>query len=292
MDGSSKFEYWVFATEPYSERKKEMSDFFITLPSNTKVEGNKTSDYRCPLAHPVDIDGQWQVGLAGIQYPSTWENVFSGEWLEFNLRSTELKMVRITIPRGKYETIEVLINKINELLDEYWDAEIEKNGDVEEIDNLSIARNCIRFMYMSQMNKVKVRIAAYYGNHLSFSRNMQVMLGFEEYVITTTGGGVHDVVAKDHPKFVSMLSSMYVYTNIIESQFVGDVKVPLLKIVPVHQNVQNVVDIEYPNIHYVNVLCKHFSSIEISIKGDTGELFPFTDGKVIVKLHFRKKKLL
>ncbi|MCP4458741.1 MAG: hypothetical protein GY816_12070 [Cytophagales bacterium] len=269
-----------------------MSDFYITLPSNTKVEENKTSDYRCPLAHPIELEGQWQVGLASIQYPTAWENVMSGEWIEFNLRSPTLQMVRINIPSGKYDSVQVLIDKINGLIDEYWDKEEEKASDFDELTKLQVARDCVRFEFVSKTNKVQVRISAYYGNYLRFSDNMQSMLGFKDEVVTRTGGGARNVIATYPPSFNASLTSMYVYSSIIESQFVGDVLVPLLKMVPVHNSTNDLVSIDYTNIHYVNVLSRQFDSIEISIKADTGVLFPFIAGKVVVILHFRKKRLL
>ncbi|MCP4473330.1 MAG: hypothetical protein GY821_01905 [Gammaproteobacteria bacterium] len=269
-----------------------MSDFYVTLPSNTKVAGNKTSHYRCPLAHPIELEGQWQVGLASIQYPPIWENVMGGEWVEFNLRKPTLQMVRIHIPRGKYDSVEMLVEMINTHINKYWDKEEENAITEHDIAKVSVARECVKFVYASELNKVKVRIAAYYGNHLKFSDKMQSMLGFAPEIVTRTGGGLREIIATNPPNFDDSLASMYVYTDIIESQFVGDVLVPLLKIVPVQNSADGVVCVEYPNIHYVNVLHRKFDSVEMGIKTDTGVLFPFISGKLIVKLHFRKNKNL
>ena len=46
----------------------------------------------------------------------------------------------------------------------------------------------------------------------------------------------------------------------------------------------------YDNPHYVNLKQKLVDTIEIDIRDDTGKPIPFVTGRVIVKLHFRRKR--
>jgi hypothetical protein len=48
--------------------------FYLTLPSNASLDvfpDNKTGSYRVKLPHPIDLNGNWEVGLYSISYPNT-----------------------------------------------------------------------------------------------------------------------------------------------------------------------------------------------------------------------------
>ena len=80
--------------------------FSLTLPSNSSVQiypSNTVTNFitHLPISH--FLDGDWEVGLAEIQYPYTWNNVRSGEnkadikaWSERDYTSSE-------IPTGYYD---------------------------------------------------------------------------------------------------------------------------------------------------------------------------------------------
>ena len=78
--------------------------------------------------------------------------------------------------------------------------------------------------------------------------------------------------------------NLYVYCDLIESVVLGNAKVPFLRIVPIQKG--PIVTTSYS--HYP-VMRKIFGTVEINIKGDTGEIIPFVGGKSFVTLHFHKK---
>ena len=56
---------------------KMESEFYITLPSNSSMQyfpDNKTSNFVTKLSRTLRLDGEWEVGLAEIDYPHTWYN--------------------------------------------------------------------------------------------------------------------------------------------------------------------------------------------------------------------------
>ena len=58
------------------------SEFYVTLPSNSSVEyfpDNKTSNFVTKLSRTLQLDGEWEVGLAEIDYPHTWYNIREGK---------------------------------------------------------------------------------------------------------------------------------------------------------------------------------------------------------------------
>ena len=84
--------------------------------------------------------------------------------------------------------------------------------------------------------------------------------------------------------------AMYLYTDIIEPQLVGDSKVSLLKVVKCSGEFMDNVSVNFPNLQYVPVNVKSFETVVIDIKDDTWEKVPFELRKVIVTLHFKQRR--
>ena len=54
------------------------SELDVTLPSNSSMKyfpNNKTSNFVTKLSRTLQLDGEWEVGLAEIDYPHTWYNI-------------------------------------------------------------------------------------------------------------------------------------------------------------------------------------------------------------------------
>ena len=87
------------------------------------------------------------------------------------------------------------------------------------------------------------------------------------------------------------LTSLYVYSPIVESQFVGDTQAPLLRVVSVNGQYGTTVNTHYNHIYYLPLSQSLIDHVEVYIRDDVGEYIPFDTGRVIVVLHFRKKSL-
>ena len=85
--------------------------------------------------------------------------------------------------------------------------------------------------------------------------------------------------------------SLFIYTNIIEYHTVGDTRAPLLRIVNVDGEYGETVTKIYDSPHYMPLKHKLLHMIEIDIRDGTGQPIPFVSGRVIVKRHFRRKRL-
>ena len=58
------------------------SGFYVTLSSNNSMQyfpDNKTSNFVMKLSKTLQLDGEWEVGLAVIDYPHTWYNTRAGK---------------------------------------------------------------------------------------------------------------------------------------------------------------------------------------------------------------------
>ena len=90
---------------------------------------------------------------------------------------------------------------------------------------------------------------------------------------------------------------IFIYVNIIEYQYVGDTKAPLIRVIDSKQGLKNGSPfgieprhrIVFSNLEYKKLLPKNFQAIEIQLRTETVELVPFAGtGKVISTLHFKK----
>ena len=81
---------------------------------------------------------------------------------------------------------------------------------------------------------------------------------------------------------------LFVYRDLIQSKYVGDALVPLLRIVSVEGEVGQRVSKSFLHPQYVPVSRKQFKTIEVNIKRDTVESVPFEFGRVLLTLHFRQ----
>ena len=90
---------------------------------------------------------------------------------------------------------------------------------------------------------------------------------------------------------------IFIYTNIIEYQYVGDAKAPLLRVIDSKQRLKNgsVCELEpthrivFSHLDYKKLLSNTIQSISIELRTETGQLVPFSGtGKVILTLQFKK----
>ena len=77
-------------------------------------------------------------------------------------------------------------------------------------------------------------------------------------------------------------------TDIIKSQYRGDVVVPVLRTVTVNGEHGSYISKNFKRPHYVPLNKKMFGTISINIKDEAADLVAFEHGKVIITLHFRR----
>ena len=57
------------------------SEFYVMLPSNSSMQyllDNKLSNFIVKLSKTLQLDGEWEVGLAEIHYPHTCYKIYEG----------------------------------------------------------------------------------------------------------------------------------------------------------------------------------------------------------------------
>lgn len=259
--------------------------FFVTLPSNTKHDNNTAARFRCTLAHPIELQGQWEVGVASIQFPSEFLNV-TDLWLRVSFKDI-VESRRIEIKDGQYSRLKDLVLTIQEHIN--YVINLEKSRVENPTASVQAERCDVR--YIPRQHQVVLHTNGGFVTRIDFSPHLYQLLGFEEDHITVgkSTSMLYGVSTK-MSTFTQANNALYVYSDIVERQHVGNVKAPLLRIVPVIINDSPSVVVDYTNIHYVPLLQKAMNSIDIAILTDQGSDFPFLSGKSLVKLHFRKTK--
>lgn len=240
------------------------SGFHILLPSNSSASvfpQNTISCFTISLARALELPGEWEVGLAEIQYPHTWNNLNANTPFEI---ANETKKWSFILQRGYYSEIPVLLEVMNNL--------ISRGPDHPEA----------LLHYDRVTGKVRLKTNGPYT--IQAGGRLANMLGLVPNRHTKTPPFKADITAG--------FSTLYVYTDIVEHQIVGDFYVPLLRCVPVRGQSDECVNIVYDKPHYIPVSKHHIDTITIEIKSDQNKKVPFRSGKVLVKLHFRPRRIL
>ena len=270
-----------------------MDHFYITLPSNSSedVYGKQPmSSYKTYLAKQLQLDvDEWEVGLAEIIYPHSWHNVDNATFAIKFLLDNEWIWKELSIPTALYEDPNQLIKALS----------MEVNNAMPP--GLS---DRIQFVYNELLQKFTAFVSP--GYMVRFDKPLAIALGLGDDATMLKcskekeNHGIHRTEERyvyDDDKIIANfvvdlnrgLHTFFIYSDIVESQLVGDAHVPLLRTIGVRGKNGEVVSHSFDNIHYVALSRSTFQELLIHISDDTGKRVPFQYGRVIVKLHFKRK---
>jgi len=223
-------------------------------PSNTVAR------YTTKLPQVIELEGDWEVALAEISVPSPLPNVTR------DTTDTD-ETHKYTLRLGYYDTGGKVVMEMNSL------NRAHPTG--------------VAFRY--QLKRVKLVNSDSYT--VEFSDALAHMLGFSAGTRYQPRNLGHSA-----PRTIDLSSvivpTLYVYCDILEHVVVGDIMAPLLRIVNMEVTRSHAVhQIMNPPL-FVPVQKKNFDTIEMNITTDTGEPVPFTDGKSVVVLEFKRIGLL
>jgi hypothetical protein len=252
-----------------------MTHFYLTLPSDSSSKyypENTTASFKTKLSDRLDLDGEWEVGLAQLIYPHSWYNFNNTDkrlFVSFNPNDGS-KQTKIEFQNGQFPDEISLFHFLN--------------------DSFKIP-GCT-FVWIPWERKVRLLITNKTGS-FSISSELASLLGFESE-------GPYQVLDGEYTKFKAKhtfdlhagLRMLYVYTDIVSHTLVGDTKVPLLRVCVSEGKYGEMVAAMFTNPHYVPLARNDVDNIEININSELGKLVPFEFGKSVVTLHFRRKNRL
>ena len=304
--------------------------FYLTLPSSVRFAAteNKLCDYTTELPTNIELDGTWEVGLAEVAFTRSWFNVTSDQLIGIQDIRGRI-YAKHPLRAGYYQTIE-LLNLINECLrrhvinnldivkDSREDIKtmLENNSErgvisqladtlIPETPYLFINKNAHRAEFKLGKTADGAPILPYMDDDLA------AMLGFdfhqslrENYI---TGGlaanfdpqtnaftPLFHIKANRAYDIERGIAAIYIYSDIVKPQFIGDVKAPCLSVCLIPSTVrygQNCT-LSFSSPNYVPVASRMFRTIRISLKDKSNTYIPFEFGETIVKLLFRLKNAI
>ena len=267
------------------------TDFYMTLPSNASMEmhpDNTLTHYVTHLPQRIDLTGEWECGLAEIQYPHTWYNVTENDaWLFLNPVDAPHTYRRTQLSCGYYDDPLTLMYHVNKGL-----------------YTLRTSNTQAQISYSSVTQKMTLHMTANTLFTIPHPTTAS-MLGFRKPVASDSATASSSTTMDSNPSDSSYpfhfeaddvvnlthgFDTLYVYTNIVESRIVGDTLAPLLRPLPISGRNGDRVSARFTNVHYVPLSYSHFDSIEVDIRDDMGRRVPFEYGRVTVTLHFRRRR--
>ena len=308
------------------------TDFYLTLPSNASMKmypDNTLAHYITDLPRLIDLTGEWECGLAEIQYPHTWYNIVMYDTLLFLNETIAMGLTPIArISAGYYKSPMTLMNHVNKGLNSMTTDKVRAKlsysaitqkmtlhmtpGTEFTVPHRSALGRMLGFepSVVSSPSSLAPTAPSLLGSIMSATitaaetistdenprqggRNIGLTPSANVFLPpkeTPDGPYTYRKVADHVVQMDQGFDTIYVYTDVVESSIVGDSVAPLLRALPVGGSHGETVSDRFTNIHYVPLLYSHFKSMEIDIRDDTGRRVPFEYGRVTVTLHFRRRR--
>lgn len=265
--------------------------FYVTLPSNSSMDyfpNNTATNFSTQLKRSMNFDFPYEVALVEIHYNHSWHN-YLGE-LIYNHRN-EAHVIHLNSNEG--DSFQNFVDNVNSKLEEIYlqietlymrDNNLNNNLSYQELKTIIKDRpDFPKFIY----EKNRLIFNCHVNSFFQFHGLIAGLLFLKEY----------DKIYLSQPpipireNIFSLTQAIYVYTDIIDFQYVGDSFSPLLQtVITENKNYASMVSVTYENPHYIPVNKSLITSINIDLRDDLGNKILFQDGKTILKLHFRPKR--
>ena len=326
------------------------TSFQITLPSNASSKlfpENRANSYRTKLYKTLDLGGggesDWEVALVDIAFPHNWANILESTEIEMVLEriangppgsdggaggievTATSPMGMFTIPKGHYSSVQQLGAIMNSLY---------QKGLLSSSTPSRAGKQEFFLEFTHDIFTGRARLQ-YYGNarppgiQIKFKTKstylLSTILGFPFDPLATGKQQINAIttVSSQPPSYtytlplestkrcaLEIISSIFVYSNLVRYQMVGDTEAPLLGIVPITTSAGARLGLEanqqyysFNPPYYIPVLKNQFDTIEIQLNTDWGAPFPFAsddaavgddtvdapNSKVFCRLDFRKR---
>ena len=312
-----------------------VNDFFITLESNADLQNhpdNTQNKFKVTLQSPIELQGEWETGLAQLIFPHSWhdavikeanqhhhhlfiiklhikgdagdDNTKQGYWRDLHITPTQyhtikdlLLAIRLATEESKHGAVQFIYRGIA------TEGQLPAKVDIEHIrinckdGNLLALPTELATILSYDIEKLKK-----FSQALGIS--VQTLPGdTRQWVIISTATAMttsrqflparidENISIKiiDAERDVGLFQNIYINSDLIQTQIVGDTRANVLRIIAPLQEKGKVETFNFDPIFYLPLRVTKFNAIEINITGDTGRLVPFEGGVVVVVLHLRRK---
>ena len=191
-----------------------MESFTKALVSNPSAQlfpDNTLSSFTNFLPEQLNLDGQWEVAISEITYPSMYQNVAERKFMFFDKKLSKSSEFYYLEP-GLYPSITDFVKAMNILIQERHNH----------------SENCIKVKVSRKTQKVEIYLANEASRLAFFSTDLGHIFGSNvgnEFGVLLRRKGPHK------PEFaydIVHIHSLMIYTDLIEYNIVGDTKSPLM----------------------------------------------------------------
>ena len=192
-----------------------MESLTIELASNASEQlfpDNTLSSFTNFLPEQLNLDGQWEVAISEISYPSMYQNVTNGKFTFFDKKLSKSSEFYYLEP-GLYPSITDIVEAMNTLIQERHNH----------------SENCITVKVCRRTQKIEIYLANEGCGLTFFSTGLGHIFGSNvgsEFGVMLRGKGLHK------PEFaydLVRIHSLMIYSYQIKYNTVGDTKAPLLR---------------------------------------------------------------
>ena len=226
------------------------------------------------------MEGQWEVAISEISYPSMYQNITEGKFKFFDEKLSKSTSTYNLEP-GLYTSITDIVGAMNTLIQE-------RNNHNETCITVNVSRRSQKVVIILANDTSGLAFCSTDLGHI-FRNNVG-----NEFGVLMIGKGPHE------PQFayIVRIHSLMIYSDLVEYSTVGDTKAPLLRCLPFisklkgediittgqYMNYQT-----FSNLQFRPLLKNSFLSIHIDLTDTSGEKIPFVSvGITRLVLMFRK----
>jgi len=127
------------------------------------------------------------------------------------------------------------------------------------------------------------------SKRIKFDEKIAAILGFSEFKIDQNEDKL-DYIAQFKPYMKHGQTEMFIYSDLVRPQMMGDHSAPLLATAVYEGDDGRRNTITFRNPQYYNLARSNIESIQVYIRSESGENLPFTFGNFSAQLHFRRKQ--
>ena len=293
-------------------------EFQITLPSNSSMKvspDNRPGNFTTSLPTPLSLEGDWEVALIDLQYPHSWFNMETDAHILFAFHLTKPnRNLIVSLQEGSDDRKEYTDTLKQEMDIAYKQKSLDSASDswiylrippgfyasLEDLIKILNHRIQVKLNGSHRTSKEELDFSYSYDpitRHLTLTTvgmDAKILVVCLNPTIKKILDSVNEYVKlTDELHLIPSLNSIYVYTDIIKYQFVGDAKVPLRGVLPAKGQDRSQEYWSFQQPYYIPISATTIATVNIQLCDDKGEEISFHgDGKVVARLHFRRPRTL
>lgn len=233
---------------------------YLTLPASVQTDKKNTSSrYKTRLPETLVLrKGYHVIGLTEIIFPASYYNVHTP--MSFWITDDSKERFQFNLPTGNYTSPESIVKALN-------------NHKKNELVHFSLEKT----QSLISAKVLKPNCSA------ELSSELKYFLGFEKGAITKNQTAARPI------DFSNNISSMYIYSDVVDYSIVGSVKSNLLQCIPTPgaSEFGTMQSKSFNPVRYLPIANDHIDSITIELLDEFGKPFQFNFGSTVVTLHVK-----